>query len=132
MPEEIRKATQQIGKDIKFSSLPEKTQEALFYIDAEMGKIPLDKVASGEMSSFEAWLQGWNQDPLAQRTMSSEQGTMPNPNFNQEVFDKREEEWQRGRKELFNKVVKEIDLESLPKPKPTLEARLKARREVNA
>ena len=45
-------------------------------------------------------------------------------------------QYKRRVDEAFNNFeemfLKEIDLESLPKPKPTLEARLKARREVNA
>ena len=60
---EIEYALSQRGKDLDFSTLSEKTQDALFYIDAERGNLPLDKLAKGELDSKTAWMEHWNQGP---------------------------------------------------------------------
>jgi len=60
---EIEYALEQIGKDLDFSSLSEDTQDALFYIDAERGKLPLDELASGKLDHKTAWMNYWNQGP---------------------------------------------------------------------
>ena len=41
---EIQYALEQRGKDLDFSSLSEDTQDALFYMDAERGTLPLDEL----------------------------------------------------------------------------------------
>ena len=58
---EIEYALEQSGKDLDFSSLSEDTQDALFYIDAERGKLPLDELASGKLDHKTAWMNYWNQ-----------------------------------------------------------------------
>ncbi len=60
---EIEYALSQKGKDLDFSTLSEETQDNLFYIDAERGTLPLDKLATGELDSKTAWMEHWNQGP---------------------------------------------------------------------
>jgi hypothetical protein len=62
-PKEIKYALSQKGKDLDFSTLSEATQDNLFYIDAERGTLPLDKLATGELDSKTAWMEHWNQGP---------------------------------------------------------------------
>jgi len=61
--DEIKFALSQKGKDLDFSTLSEETQDALFYMDAERGTLPLDKLATGELSHELAWMNHWNQGP---------------------------------------------------------------------
>jgi hypothetical protein len=63
MSDEIRFALEQRGNDLDFSTLPEDTQDALFFMDAERGTLPLDKLASGELDNKRAWMYHWNQGP---------------------------------------------------------------------
>ena len=60
---EIEYALSQIGKDLDFSTLSEQTQDSLFYMDAERGTLPLDKLATGELDNKTAWMEHWNQGP---------------------------------------------------------------------
>ncbi len=62
-PKEIEYALSQQGKDLDFSTLSEATQDTLFYMDAERGTLPLDKLATGELDSKTAWMEHWNQGP---------------------------------------------------------------------
>tara|TARA_R110002012_G_scaffold180342_1_gene346142 strand:- start:42 stop:602 length:561 start_codon:yes stop_codon:yes gene_type:complete len=62
-PKEIEYALSQQGKDLDFSTLSEATQDSLFYMDAERGTLPLDKLATGELDSKTAWMEHWNQGP---------------------------------------------------------------------
>ena len=61
--DEIKFALSQKGQDLDFSTLSEETQDALFYMDAERGTLPLDKLATGELSHELAWMNHWNQGP---------------------------------------------------------------------
>jgi len=63
MSDEIRFALKQRGNDLDFSTLSEDTQDTLFYMDAERGTLPLDKLATGELDSKTAWMEHWNQGP---------------------------------------------------------------------
>ena len=63
MSDEIRFALEQRGNDLDFSTLSEDTQDALFFMDAERGTLPLDKLASGELDNKRAWMYHWNQGP---------------------------------------------------------------------
>tara|TARA_R110002167_G_scaffold294023_1_gene498681 strand:- start:62 stop:1009 length:948 start_codon:yes stop_codon:yes gene_type:complete len=60
---EIEYALEQRGKDLDFSTLSESTQDALFFIDAERGTLPLDNLATGKLNSKTAWMEHWNQGP---------------------------------------------------------------------
>jgi hypothetical protein len=60
---EIEYALSQQGKDLDFSTLSELTQDSLFFIDAERGTLPLDKLATGELNNKTAWMEHWNQGP---------------------------------------------------------------------
>ena len=60
---EIQYALEQQGKDLDFSTLSEQTQDSLFYMDAERGTLPLDKLATGELDNKTAWMEHWNQGP---------------------------------------------------------------------
>jgi len=60
---EIEYALSQQGKDLDFSTLSESTQDSLFFIDAERGTLPLDKLATGELNNKTAWMEHWNQGP---------------------------------------------------------------------
>jgi hypothetical protein len=60
---EIQYALEQSGKDLDFSTLSEDTQDALFYMDAERGTLPLDELASGNLDNKTAWMNHWNQGP---------------------------------------------------------------------
>ena len=60
---EIEYALSQRGKDLDFSTLSEQTQDSLFYMDAERGTLPLDKLATGELDNKTAWMEHWNQGP---------------------------------------------------------------------
>jgi hypothetical protein len=60
---EITYALEQRGKDLDFSSLSEDTQDALFYMDAERGTLPLNELASGKLNHKTAWMNHWNQGP---------------------------------------------------------------------
>ena len=62
-PKEIEYALSQQGKDLDFSTLSEAAQDSLFYMDAERGTLPLDKLATGELDSKTAWMEHWNQGP---------------------------------------------------------------------
>ena len=44
-------------KDVDFSKLPEELQNDIFYADKNEGLIPLDDLASGKLTSKEAWLK---------------------------------------------------------------------------
>ena len=44
-------------KDVDFSKLPEELQNDIFYADKNEGLIPLNDLASGKLSSKEAWLK---------------------------------------------------------------------------
>ena len=39
------------------------TQDALFYMDAERGTLPLNDLASGKLDHKTAWMNHWNQGP---------------------------------------------------------------------
>jgi len=60
---EIQYALEQRGKDLDFSTLSEDTQDALFYMDAERGTLPLDDLAAGKLDHKNAWMNHWNQGP---------------------------------------------------------------------
>jgi len=92
---EIQYALEQRGKDLDFSSLSEDTQDALFYMDAERGMLPLDDLASGKLNSKNAWVTYWNQDPKALKTIKGKD----NPNFEQEVLQRRLDDWERAQEE---------------------------------
>jgi hypothetical protein len=48
---EITYALEQRGKDLDFSSLSEDTQDALFYMDAERGTLPLKTISIWKVKS---------------------------------------------------------------------------------
>jgi len=60
---EIEYALEQSGKDLDFATLSEDTQDALFYMDAERGTLPLNDLASGKLDHKTAWMNHWNQGP---------------------------------------------------------------------
>ena len=99
---EIQYALEQRGKDLDFSSLSEDTQDALFYMDAERGMLPLDELASGKLDSKTAWVTYWNQDPKALQTINGKE----NPNFEPEVLQKRLDDWGRAQEEKGAKEEK--------------------------
>ncbi len=92
---EIEYALSQRGKDLDFSTLSEKTQDNLFYMDAERGTLPLDKLAKGELDSRTAWINHWNQDPKALQTIKGKE----NPNFEEEALQRRIDDWNRAKQE---------------------------------
>ena len=92
---EIEYALSQRGKDLDFSTLSEKTQDNLFYMDAERGTLPLDKLAKGELDSRTAWINHWNQDPKALQTIKGKE----NPNFEEEALQRRIDDWDRAKQE---------------------------------
>ena len=95
---EIEYVLKQKGKDLDFSTLSEETQDALFYIDAEAGTLPLDDVQSGELNFREAWIKHWNQDLKAQKTIKDKDGNIiDNPKFDQNVLNERIKKWDEAR-----------------------------------
>jgi hypothetical protein len=92
---EIEYALSQRGKDLDFSTLSEKTQDNLFYMDAERGTLPLDKLAKGELDNRTAWINHWNQDPKALQTIKGKE----NPNFEEEALQRRIDDWDRAKQE---------------------------------
>jgi hypothetical protein len=79
--DEIQYALSQRGQDLDFSTLSEETQDALFYMDAERGRLPINDLYSGTLSNRDAWITYWNQDP-----------NIADP----EVRRRREEDWERA------------------------------------
>ena len=82
--DEIQYALSQRGQDLDFSTLSEETQDALFYMDAERGRLPINDLYSGTLSNRDAWITYWNQDP-----------NIADP----EVRRRREEDWERATQE---------------------------------
>lgn len=113
----------QKGKDLDFSTLSEETQDALFYIDAEAGTLPLDDVQSGELNFREAWIKHWNQDLKAQKTIKDKDGNIiDNPKFDQNVLNERIKKWDEAREEAKRKAEAErqaAELAALQKAEET-------------
>ena len=90
---EIKYVLEQRGKDLDFSSLSGETQDALFFMDAERGTLPLEDLYEGELDNREAWIQHWNQDPNIDKP---------------EVRKRREEDWDRAQQEKVIELQKQL------------------------
>jgi len=102
---EIEYALSQRGKDLDFSTLSEQTQDSLFYMDAERGTLPLDKLATGELDNRTAWINHWNQDPKALQTIKGKE----NPNFEEEALQRRIDDWNRAKQEQEILLQQQLD-----------------------
>lgn len=89
---EIEYVLGQLGKDLDFSSLSEETQDALFFMDAERGSLPLEDLYKGVLDNREAWIQHWNQDPNIDKPA---------------VRKRREEDWNRAQQERLIQLKKQ-------------------------
>ena len=89
---EIEYVLGQLGKDLDFSSLSEETQDALFFMDAERGTLPLGDLYKGVLDNREAWIQHWNQDPNIDKPA---------------VRKRREEDWNRAQQERIIQLKKQ-------------------------
>ena len=60
-------------EDVDFSTLPERLQDDIFYADKNEGAIPLDDLATGKLTSEDAWLKyhwaGKEKDAASKRKM---------------------------------------------------------------
>jgi len=92
---EIQYVLNQAGKDLDFSTLSEDTQDALFYMDAERGTLPLNDLYTGKLNNRDAWITHWNQDPQALQTIKNK----PNSQFNPDVLQKRIDDWEKAQQE---------------------------------